>query len=111
MAPALRGPNAGGAISMRQCGGVALRATREGGAVPLGSASSSVHYWTDVAIFSRLYESAGRVPTTLFGYLKWEYFGWPRRTFRAGAIFYSRPAPMRSLRRLDDALSHSPGWL
>ena len=49
----------------------------------------SVHYWTDIAIFSRFYRHAIWVPTTPCGNLKWEYFNWPRRrTSRWGHFYY-----------------------
>ena len=48
----------------------------------------SVQYWADLAIFSRFYWQARWVPTTLSGCLKWNTFGWPRRTAARWGHFY-----------------------
>ena len=47
----------------------------------------SVHYWADLAIFSRFYWQVGWVPTTPSGCLKWDTLDGPGERLRAGAIF------------------------
>jgi len=50
----------------------------------------SVHYWTDVATFSRFYRYARWVPTTPTGNLKWEYSMASAQILALGP-FYSAP--------------------
>jgi hypothetical protein len=58
-------------------------------ACKLNNLPRSVHYWTDVARFSRFYRGARLVPTTLSGFLKCEYFYGLGTRPRRGHFYWS----------------------
>jgi len=68
---------------------------RRGGALRIAGAAHgpgsrdprSVHFWTDVAVFSRFYRYARWVLTTPTGSCEMEVLGWPRRDFALGPFF------------------------